>query len=238
MGRPRDMRSPPSPVTVGESRPSAGFFLSHRRRHVRRVRSRALASSCPDSFHCCPVQSLGGSAPMVGDKAGRCRRPPALPSLSSCPDLFRVSTSCDIAVRARSGRTGGGTWMPGTSPGMTVGGMPARRNPCLGSNDPLETRSYPCLSPGLQNLNRTAMDPFRASTGGGTIGERVSGLTGVDARMMEGRPFLFCPVISTGAPRARSGEIRQRGRGGIVRDRYLRSAVLRAAPVDMTKHVP
>ena len=37
----------------------------------------------------------------------------------SCPDLFRASTSCGIAVRAGSGRGGGGTWMPGTSPGMT-----------------------------------------------------------------------------------------------------------------------
>ena len=39
----------------------------------------------------------------------------------SCPDLFRASTSCGIAVRAGHGRGGGGTWMPGTSPGMTIG---------------------------------------------------------------------------------------------------------------------
>ena len=43
---------------------------------------------------------------------------PSVP-MSSCPDLFRASTSCSIAVRAGRGRGGGGTWMPGTSPGMT-----------------------------------------------------------------------------------------------------------------------
>ena len=41
-----------------------------------------------------------------------CPRPPT----SSCPDLFRASTSCGIAVWAGSGRVGGGTWLPGTSP--------------------------------------------------------------------------------------------------------------------------
>ena len=34
-------------------------------------------------------------------------------------DSFRASTPCGIAVRAGRGRGGGGTWMPGTSPGMT-----------------------------------------------------------------------------------------------------------------------
>ena len=46
---------------------------------------------------------------------------------SSCPDLFRASMSCDIAVRAGRGRGGGGTWMPGTSPGMTTGEGEERR---------------------------------------------------------------------------------------------------------------
>ena len=55
---------------------------------------------------------------------------------ASCPDLFRASTPCGIAVRAGRGRGGGGTWMPGTSPGMTAGGRgwpedarPARHRP-------------------------------------------------------------------------------------------------------------
>ncbi len=34
----------------------------------------------------------------------------------SCPDLFRASTSCGIAVRTGDKRAGGPTWMPGTSP--------------------------------------------------------------------------------------------------------------------------
>ncbi len=112
-------------------------------------------SSCPDLFHCCPVQSFRGPAPMVGnvpppschpglvsllsglngldrakgigtsgfptDRLTRDTDFGALASLPpSCPDLFRASTSCGMAVRAWSGRGGGGTWMPGTSPGMTT----------------------------------------------------------------------------------------------------------------------
>ena len=49
----------------------------------------------------------------------------------------------------------------GTRPGMTVGGMPARRNPCLASSDPLEPRSYPRLSPGQAHPNRTAVERVR-----------------------------------------------------------------------------
>ena len=45
------------------------------------------------------------------------------------------------------------------------------------------------------------------------------------------------PVIATGAPKARSEEIRHARCCGGVRDRYLRSAVLRTAPVDMTRGV-
>ena len=45
----------------------------------------------------------------------RRRHPPP-----SWPDLFRPSTSRGIAVRAGRGRGGGPTWIPGTSPGMTV----------------------------------------------------------------------------------------------------------------------
>jgi len=52
---------------------------------------------------------------------------------SSCPDLFRASTSCGIAVRAGSGRGGGGTWMPGTSPGMTE--EVSRRGPPASSSN-------------------------------------------------------------------------------------------------------
>ena len=49
----------------------------------------------------------------------------------SCPDLFRASTPCGIALRAGNGRGGGGTWMPGTSPGMTAGarGWPENARP-------------------------------------------------------------------------------------------------------------
>ena len=47
-------------------------------------------------------------------RSGHCPKP-------SCLDLFRASTSCGIAVRARRGRGGGATWMAGTSPAMDVG---------------------------------------------------------------------------------------------------------------------
>ena len=118
----------------------------------------------PALRHCCPVQAIGGSAPTVGDKIGRCRRPAARPSLSSCPDLFRVSTSLRRFVRSRLAPRCRKTWIPGTSPGMTVGGMPARRSPCLASSDPLEPRSYPRLSPGQAHPNRTPVEQVRAST--------------------------------------------------------------------------
>ena len=46
------------------------------------------------------------------------------------------------------GRGGGGTWMAGTSPAMTEGGMPESRISCPGSRNPPETRLCSSLSPG------------------------------------------------------------------------------------------
>ena len=46
----------------------------------------------------------------------------ALAPQPSCPDLFRASTSLRRLARARPGPRCRKTWMPGTSPGMTVGG--------------------------------------------------------------------------------------------------------------------
>ena len=63
--------------------------------------------------------ATGEETDEIGDKGWRCGRPPSLPLLSSCPDLFRASTPRGIAVRAGGRRGGGGTRMPGTSPGMT-----------------------------------------------------------------------------------------------------------------------
>ena len=84
------------------------------------------------------------------------------PPLSSCLDLFRASTSCGIVVRARRGRGGGGTWMPGTSPGMTVGesdGVGPQRSPRGG-------RPQAC-HPGLEPGSRLApdYDPGEAGRG-------------------------------------------------------------------------
>jgi len=54
--------------------------------------------------------------------------------------------------------------MPGLVPGMTVGGMPAGRNPCPNPASGPVTRLYQRLAPGPAHLNRTAMDLFRVST--------------------------------------------------------------------------
>ena len=55
------------------------------------------------------------------DSAGRYGRPPPPPLLSSCPDLFRASTSLHRLARAPLAPRCRKTWMPGTSPGMTTG---------------------------------------------------------------------------------------------------------------------
>ena len=51
-----------------------------------------------------------------GDNVGRREQPPALSPLSSCPDLFRASTSLRRLVRRRPAPRCRKTWMPGTSP--------------------------------------------------------------------------------------------------------------------------
>ena len=66
-----------------------------------------------------------------GDNRGAETIPPVgtepVPKLNrTAVDLFQASTSCGTAVRAGSGRGGGGAWMPGTSPGMTHRGQAGR----------------------------------------------------------------------------------------------------------------
>ena len=63
----------------------------------------------------------GGDAGRRVEARGR-RPPPRLALRSSCPDLFRASTSLRRLARARPAPRCRKTWMPGTSPGMTVGG--------------------------------------------------------------------------------------------------------------------
>ena len=65
-----------------------------------------------------PAQGRGDSGARRQPRPSSPGRPPP-----SCPDLFRASTSCGIAVRVGRGRGGGPTWMPGTSPGMTGRGQ-------------------------------------------------------------------------------------------------------------------
>ena len=75
-----------------------------------------------------PAMTTGGLPPP------RHRRPPdqvrepgmTVPPTSSCPDLFRVPTSLHRLFRSRPTPRCGKTWMPGTSPGMTVGGWVRR----------------------------------------------------------------------------------------------------------------
>ena len=71
-------------------------------------------------------------------------RPYAPPSPPSCPDLFRASTWFRRLARARPAPRCRKTWMPGTSPGMTVGETAARRRARL-SPRPVVT---PALSRG------------------------------------------------------------------------------------------
>ena len=76
---------------------------------------RQALPSCPDLFHCCPVQPPGEAARGVhrGFRAAAAspvrhvRTPPP-----SCPDLFRASIRPPGGARPRE--------MPGTSPGMTI----------------------------------------------------------------------------------------------------------------------
>ena len=113
---------------------------------------------------------------MGGDDVGRGGHLPAILTLQpSCPDLFRASTSRRRLARARLAPRCLTAWMPGTSPGMRRWGKagrdwgrrretPAYRNPSLDPRDPPETRSYSSLLPRPKELNRTAVDLFRAST--------------------------------------------------------------------------
>ena len=70
-------------------------------------------------------------------------------------DLFRASTPCGIAVRAGRGRGGGGTWMPGTSRGMTTGG---RRGgaPVAGLRQPTDRRVVYTGSPFSRSASRAS----------------------------------------------------------------------------------
>ena len=77
----------------------------------------------------CPVRTFGaGCAPMGGNDARRGGRPlPLLSFPAVMPGLVPGIHVLRIAVQAGHGRGGGGTWMPGTSPGMTIG---RQRGPC------------------------------------------------------------------------------------------------------------
>ena len=100
------------------------------------------------------------------------------PSPSSCPDLFRASTSCGIAVRARKGRGGGGTWMPGTSP--LLSGLTSGRALCRQTGPSPLLRCHPGLDPGSREAGRERClwpwtpDQVRGDSGG----ERTAGAGG------------------------------------------------------------
>ena len=69
----------------------------------------------------------------TGDKVGRCARSPTPDPTTSCPDLFRASTSLRRLARPRPAPQCRKTWMPGTSPGMTWwrrAGRQRGRDPC------------------------------------------------------------------------------------------------------------
>ena len=113
----------------------------------REGRDATLLPSCPDSFHCCPVQfwPTGRTACVsegfrriewLGTRIWAHRRLPRRRSLCrpAFPHHVMPGLVPGIHVlrhRAVSGdkRGGGPTWMPGTSPGMTVGGEACRRRP-------------------------------------------------------------------------------------------------------------
>ena len=160
-----------SPIDRLPCRPSGSWSGLVRWRPVRTFRGlgrRARPSPSPWRH---PGSKSGVTA---GGKDGRCGRAKVrastggvgvlrrLPPMPSWPDLFRPSTSGGIAVRAGRGRDGGGTWMAGTSPAMTEGGVLACRVSCPGSRDPPETRFCSSLSLGPPELNRTAVALFRA----------------------------------------------------------------------------
>ena len=72
-----------------------------------------------------PVEMTRRRGPCA-DGRGRCRAGASLlrhvsPSRSSCPDLFRASTSLRRLALSRPAPRCRETWMPGTSPGMTAG---------------------------------------------------------------------------------------------------------------------
>ncbi len=109
---------------------------------------------------------------MVWDKVGRCRRPPALPSLSSCPDLFRVSTSLGRFVRSRLTPRCRKTWMPGTSPllsgsvvrGLRADGLGQGRAVSASSGTPPPLVVMPGLVPGIHAFPPVRPLPVRTAT--------------------------------------------------------------------------
>ena len=135
----------------------------------------SVLPSCPERVHCCPVKfrptGRMGNAPAgfrrigrLGTRVSAHRRVPRRRSLhrpafptTSCPDLFRASTSLRRLARSRPAPRCRKTWMPGTSPGMTTGGEAYRRMPAPPDIVPAHRRA---ARP--ENLNRTAVEQVRA----------------------------------------------------------------------------
>ena len=86
-------------------------------------------------------------------------------SAPSChPGLVPGSRPAPDADPGEAGRERCRCPGPRHKAGVTAGETPARRNRCLGSRGPVETRWYPSDPSSPQNPNRTAVGAFLAST--------------------------------------------------------------------------
>ena len=153
-GRGSNFGTPTSPVAVPGLAPLSPTVMPglvpgiHVLRHRGASRERARRRTHVDARNKSGHDDRGGVAEATAplDIAPAHRRTARAANLNrTAVDSFRASTSFGIAVRAWRGRGGRGTWMLGTSPGMTEERKKrrgSRARPCGGDNLACDCHRY------------------------------------------------------------------------------------------------